>query len=125
MAAHFTDRELDIMRVLWTRGASTVSEVRDHLDEDLAYTTVLTVLRTLEAKGHIDHEEEGKAHRYRATVTQTVARRSALAKMVDRVFGGSAELLLTQLVEDRKLSPGEVKRLRALIDRQPQKGRKS
>jgi predicted transcriptional regulator len=123
VAAHFTDRELDIMKVLWAQGASTVTEVREHLDEDLAYTTVLTILRTLEAKGHVDHEEEGKAHRYRATVTQAAARGSALSKLVDRVFGGSAELLLTHLVKDRKLTAAEVRRLRAVIDRQASKGK--
>ncbi len=117
MAAYFTDRELDIMKVLWRHGAATAAEVRGHLDEDLAYTTVSTVLRTLEAKGHVDHEEEGKAHRYFATVTEKAARRNALSKLVDRVFGGSAELLLTHLVEDRKLSADEIKRLRALMQR--------
>ncbi len=124
MAAHFTDRELDIMQVLWEHGASTVSEVKDRLDPDLAYTTVLTILRTLESKGHVDHEEEGKAHRYRATVTESAARTSALAKLVDRVFGGSAELLMTQLVDDRRLSAAEVKRLTTLMQRRMAKGKK-
>lgn len=117
VAAYFTDRELDIMKVLWQRGPSTASEVRDQLDEDLAYTTVSTVLRTLEAKGHVDYHEVGKAHRYYATVTEQAARRNALSKLVDRVFGGSAELLLTHLVQDRKLSADEIKRLRALMQR--------
>lgn len=125
MSAHFTDRELDIMKVLWDRGASTVAEVLEQLNEGLAYTTVLTILRTLEAKGHVDHQEEGKAHRYRATVTEASARTSALSRLVDRVFGGSAELLLTQLVEDRTLSAAEVKRLRALLERQSTRGKKS
>jgi predicted transcriptional regulator len=116
VAAYFTDRELDIMKVLWRHGAATAAEVRDQLDEDLAYTTVSTVLRTLEAKGHVDHEE-GKPHRYFATVTEKAARRNALSKLVDRVFGGSAELVLTHLVEDRNLSTDEIKRLRALMQR--------
>src|SRR5262245_13633303 len=103
------------MKVLWRYGAATVSEVREHLDDDLAYTTVLTVLRTLEQKGHVGHREEGKAHRYFARVAEQTARRTALSRLVDRVFGGSAELLLTQLVADRNLSPAEVKRLRALL----------
>jgi BlaI family penicillinase repressor len=123
--ALFTDRELDIMKVLWARGASTVAQVRDALEEDLAYTTVLTMLRTLEAKGHVDHDEEGKAHRYRATVSEATARRSALSKVVDRVFGGSAELLLTHLVKDRKLSDDEVARLRALLSRRAGRGKRS
>ena len=112
----FTDRELDVMDVLWTHGPATVAEVRGHLGDPLAYTTVLTVLRTLEEKGHVGHREEGKAHRYFARVAQHTARRSALSRMVDRVFDGSAELLLTQLVADRGLSRDELKRLRTLMD---------
>lgn len=121
MAAHFTDRELDVMNVLWRCGPSTVSEVRAALGEPLAYTTVLTILRTLEAKGHVVHEEEGKAHRYAATVTQDAARRSALRRLVDRVFGGSAELLLTQLVSDRRMSAAEIVRLRRLLEQRTRK----
>ena len=64
MDINFTDRELDIMAVLWERGPSTVTEVREALSDDLAYTTVLTVLRVLEEKGRVGHEEEGRAHRY-------------------------------------------------------------
>ncbi len=121
----FTDRELDVMQVLWRLGPATVADVRRELDDDLAYTTVLTVLRTLEEKGHVDHREAGKAHRYFATVDELAARKSALSRLVDRVFGGSAELLLTQLVADRHLSPGEIERLRAALDRPAKRGRKS
>jgi BlaI family transcriptional regulator, penicillinase repressor len=116
--ARFTDRELDIMNVLWQHGPATVAEVRARLDDDLAYTTVQTMLRILEQKGHVSHTEEGKAHRFAARVAEKSARRTALARMVDRVFGGSAELLLTQLVADRDLTPEELERLRALMDRQ-------
>jgi predicted transcriptional regulator len=112
----FTDRELDIMNVLWQHGPATVAEVRARLDDDLAYTTVQTMLRILEQKGHVSHTEEGKAHRFAARVAEKSARRTALARMVDRVFGGSAELLLTQLVADRNLSEDELKRLRTLMD---------
>jgi len=121
----FTDRELDVMTVLWAHGPATVADVRERLDDDLAYTTVLTVLRTLEDKGHIGHREEGKAHRYFAKVEVHAARRSALSRVVDRVFGGSAEMLLTQLVSDRKLSAAEIKRLRSLLDEQVKRSRKS
>jgi predicted transcriptional regulator len=114
--AHFTDRELDVMSVLWEHGASTVSEVRAALPVRLAYTTVLTVLRTLEEKGFVGHREEGKAYRYSPRVTSKSARRTALARVLDKVFGGSAELLLTHLVTDTNLSAEEVKRLRGLID---------
>jgi predicted transcriptional regulator len=118
MATPFTDRELDVMQVLWRKGPSTVAEVRAALEDDLAYTTVLTVLRTLEDKDHVGHRGEGKAHRYFAKVAETEARQSALDRLLDRVFGGSAELLLTHLVNDRDLSAKELKRLRALVDDQ-------
>jgi predicted transcriptional regulator len=93
-----------------------VAEVRQELEEDFAYTTVLTVLRTLEAKGYVGHREEGKAHRYAPLVPRAAAGQSALHRITDKVFSGSAELLLTQLVSGRKLKPEELKRMRQLLD---------
>jgi predicted transcriptional regulator len=116
MAVAFTDRELDIMAVLWERGPSTVAEVRDALDDALAYTTVLTVLRTLEEKGYVGHEEVGRAYRYHALVARDIAGRSALRRMLGTLFGGSPELLLTQLVSERGLPPDSLRRMRALLD---------
>ncbi len=118
----FTDRELDIMDVLWEQGAATVSEVRDALEDDLAYTTVLTILRTLEEKGYVAHEEEGRAHRYRPLVEKKAAEKSAVSRLVKKLFNGSPELLLTQLVADRKLTAADLKRMRKLIDEQLKKG---
>jgi BlaI family transcriptional regulator, penicillinase repressor len=114
----FTERELDVMAVLWELGSGTVTEVRERLADPLAYTTVLSVLRTLEEKGFVGHEEEGKAHRYFPRVEQRAAGKSALARVVSKLFGGSPEQLVTQLVSDRTLSDDELKRLRALLDRQ-------
>ena len=116
MRISFTDRELDVMAVLWDRGSATVSEVRERLPDDLAYTTVLSVLRTLEEKGHVGHREEGKAHRYIPLVERRVAGRSALARLIDTVFNGSPELLLTQLVSDRDLSEDQIRKLRRLMN---------
>ena len=116
MRITFTDRELDVMAVLWSRGSATVAEVRERLPDDLAYTTVLSVLRTLEEKGHVGHRGEGKAHRYFPLVERRVAGRSALARLIDTVFNGSPELLLTQLVSDRDLSDEQIKKLRRLMD---------
>ena len=118
----FTDRELDIMDVLWEQGAATVSEVRDALHDDLAYTTVLTILRTLEEKGYVTHDEAGRAHRYRPLVEKQAAEKSAVSRLVKKLFNGSPELLLTQLVADRKLSAADLKRMRKLIDEQLKKG---
>src|SRR5213076_2808653 len=111
----FTDRELDVMSVLWNLGSLTVEGVRERLPDDLAYTTVLTVLRTLEQKGYVGHTGEGRAHRYRPLVKRAAAGRSALRRLVDKVFDGSPELLLTQLVSDKNLGDEERRRLRKLL----------
>ena len=115
MRINFTDRELDVMNVLWDAGSATVAEVRERLSDDLAYTTVLTVLRTLEQKGYVGHTGEGRAHRYRPLVKRAAAGRSAVRRLVEKVFDGSPELLLTQLVSDRNLSDEELRRLRKLL----------
>ncbi len=111
----FTARELDLMAVLWDMGSGTVTEVRDRLADDLAYTTVLTILRTLEEKGHVWHESEGRAHRFRPLVEREQAQESALDRITQKLFSGSTELLLTHLVSDRDLSDAEAERLRALL----------
>ena len=112
----FTDRELDVMGVLWERGPSTVTEVREAMVDDLAYTTVLTVLRVLEEKGHVGHEEEGRAHRYFPHVARDAAGQSALRRLTRKIFRGSPEMLLTQLVSDRELGEEDLRRMRALLD---------
>jgi BlaI family penicillinase repressor len=117
----FTERELDIMAVLWDVGPSTAAEVREALAAqgvDLAYNTVLTLLRILEDKGHIDHKEEGRAHRFRASVKKKEAGASALTRTLDRMFGGSAEALVAQLVQQRGLSKDDLKKLRRVVDEQ-------
>lgn len=112
----FTDRELDVMAVLWELGSATVPEVKGRLQDDLAYTTVQSVLRTLEAKGHATHDEEGRFHRYRPLVEREQAGRSGLRRLLDTVFGGSPELLVTQLVTEGALTEAQVERLRRLLD---------
>jgi len=104
------------MAVLWRQGSGTVAEVRDALDDSFAYTTVLTVLRTLEEKGFITHIAEGKAHRYLPAVTPDIAGQSALSRVLDKIFGGSAESLLMQFVSDKTLDDAELRRLRKLLD---------
>ena len=111
----FADRELDVMAVLWELGSGTVTEVRDRLPAELAYTTVLTILRNLEGKGFVRHEEEGKAHRYYPLVARQAAERSAVTRLVDRLFHGSPELLLTRLVDESQLSPDAMRRMRELL----------
>jgi BlaI family transcriptional regulator, penicillinase repressor len=113
----FTDRELDVMAVLWELDQATVAQVQARLPDELAYTTVLTVLRTLEEKGHVSHREgPGRAYLYHPLVEREEAGASALARLVDRVFRGSPELLLTQLVSERDLSDEALARMRRLLD---------
>lgn len=101
-------RELEAMAALWSLGSGTVGEVRDRLSDPLAYTTVLTILRNLESKGFVRREEEGRAHRYFPVVERQAAQRSALARLLQGLFGGSPQALIVQLVEDRELSAEEL-----------------
>jgi predicted transcriptional regulator len=116
------DREAELMEVLWDHGPSTVAEVKELVPDELAYTTVLTILRTLEAKGYVTHDPEGKAHRYSALIERDAAQRSALRAMAEKFFKGSTAVLLTHLVADEKLKPAEVRKLRTLL---AQRGRKA
>lgn len=104
------------MSVLWERGSATVAEVHERLTADLAYTTVLTVLRTLEGKGAVRHEEEGRAYRYHPIMERDVAGRRALGRIRDKIFGGSDAFLLTEFVGGRDLSADELRGLRKIID---------
>jgi predicted transcriptional regulator len=115
MKISLTDREADVMQVLWDQGPCLVAEVRERLSDDLAYTTVQTVLRVLEGKGYVGHQEEGRGHRYFATVKQKAARRNAIQHLTDKLFKGSAELLLSHMVSEQKLSPEQIDRMRRLL----------
>ncbi len=112
---YFPPRELAVMSSLWRRGSATVSEVRDDLDEPLAYTTVLSALQTLAEKGYVRHEPEGRAYRYFATIGAERAGTSALARIRDAIFQGSAERMFANLVTDRKLDRAALERMQALL----------
>src|SRR5215207_3312232 len=115
MAAEFGERELDVIGVLWDAGSATVAEVREKLPADLAYTTVLTILRNLEAKGFVRHEGEGKAHRYFPLIARKAAGRSAVARLIDKMFGGDPSMLVSHLVSDHPLSADELRKLHAAL----------
>ena len=112
---YFPPRELAVMSVLWRLGSASVSEVRDALDEELAYTSVLSALQTLEEKGFVRHEAEGRAYRYFPSVEAERAGGSALARVRDAIFAGSVERMFAQMVADKKLSRKELERMRELI----------
>ena len=115
MGADFGDRELDVMAVLWETGSATVAEVRDRLPAELAYTTVLTILRNLEAKGFVRHEGEGKAHRYYPQVARTTAGKSAISRLIEKMFGGDPAMLVSHLVSDHPLTRQELRTLHAAL----------
>jgi predicted transcriptional regulator len=112
----FTQRELDIMAVLWEHGPATVTEVRAHLGNAVSHNTVATMLTILENKGRVDHVEEGRAFRYRPLIGRDEAGRSAISRITDTVFGGSAEALLLHFMKDRRLTRAELARLRDVLD---------
>ena len=109
--ASLGERELDVMTWLWANESGTVTEVKDGLGVPLAYTTVLTILRNLESKGFLRREDEGRAHRYFPRVKQKSAQRRALRRLIDTLFLGSPEALLSHLVDDHDLSPAELRRI--------------
>lgn len=113
-----SDRHLEIMQVLWDKGSATAAEVRDALDDAMAYTTVLTMLRRLEEKGYVWRDQEGRAHRYFPAVEPGQARESALKRLTRGLFNGSPELLITQLVSQEKMSPEQLRRIRDIVDEQ-------
>ena len=119
MSVTLSNREAEIMAVLWEQGPSTVAEVKQKLSDELAYTTVLTILRNLEAKRYVAHEAAGRAHRYTPRIKQQAARKSAIRHLAGKLFQGSSDLLLTQLVCDRKLSEDQVRRIREILDEKP------
>lgn len=117
MKIDFTERELRMMDVLWEEGSATVREAKEILDdEDLMYTSILTVYQTLEEKGYVRHEKEGRAYRYYPEVVREEAERSALDYVMDRLFKGSPERLLLRLAERGSLSSEEVERLRGILE---------
>ena len=112
---YFTPRELDVMSILWRAGSGTVSEVKEALSEELAYTSVLSALQTLEEKGFVRHESEGRAYRYFPTVEPDRAGESALARIREAIFHGSAERMFAQFVASRDAAREELERMRRLL----------
>ena len=119
---HLTQRELDIMGVLWELSEATATEVRDRVDPDLAYTSISSMIRTLELKGFVSHRRgEGKTHVYFPVIDAETAGESALGRVLDKVYGGSPIKLLAHLMERQRLSDKELARMRDLLKRAPKK----
>ena len=102
--------------MLWKHGPGTVPEVRDCLPGELAYNTVLTVLRNLEAKGVVSHHEEGRRHRFFTLIAEDGVQRRLVTRLVDKLFRGSPFSLMAHLVERERLSADHVRALQQLLD---------
>jgi BlaI family transcriptional regulator, penicillinase repressor len=111
MQINLADREAELMDVLWDQGPSTVTDVQARLNDELAYTTVLSHLRALEAKGYVGHTEEGRAHRYHALIERADAQKGALDALLSKLFKGSSDALLLHMVSDDRLSAKQVQRI--------------
>jgi predicted transcriptional regulator len=113
-----TASELEILRVLWARGPSTVREVHDALSEkkDLGYTTVLKLLQIMTAKGTVRRDEGQRAHVYEACQPATETKRQLVGDVLQRVFEGSASELMIHALEGRRTSKKELEELRSLLD---------
>ena len=113
---HLTQRELDIMSVLWEMGEATATEVRDRVDPDLAYTSISSMIRMLELKGFVAHRRgEGKTHVYFPVIEPEKAGASALGRVLDKIYGGSPIKLLAHLMDQHKVSDKELARMRDLL----------
>ena len=109
--------ELQIMNVVWDRGKATVHDVKNALSRRKpAYSTILTMMRKLEAKGYLEHEVDGRTYVYRPSISQQAVRQGVLGDLVERLFEGSTSLLLTSLVEQNRISENELRQIRKLIE---------
>ena len=120
---HLTALELKIMQVLWECGPANVQTVQQHLDRPLAYTTVQTMLNILHRKGKVKRTLRERAYFYRPVVTQGQVVRQTVSDLVDRMFAGSAEDLVMNLLETRQITPEKLARLQRLVKEAEEDGR--
>jgi predicted transcriptional regulator len=113
-----TPGELEILRVLWERGPSTVREVHESLERGRAtgYTTVLKLLQIMAEKSLVTRDESARAHVYAARVREADTQRQLVGDLLDRAFGGSAMKLVMHALAARRASPAEIARLRRMLD---------
>jgi len=110
-----TDAELAILRVLWTRGPSTVRQIAEVMDRESGYTTVLKLLQIMTEKRLVVRDESARTHIYQAVYTQEQTERQLVTDLLDRVFDGSAAKLVLQALASNKASPEELDEIKKLI----------
>lgn len=120
-----TDAELDILRVLWTRGKSTVREVHDVIarTRSIGYTTVLKQMQVMHQKGLLARQERYKSHLYAPTQPRSAIQRLLAGVLLRQAFDGSARGLLQSALAGRRVDPQELDEIRALLDQVEKRGR--
>jgi BlaI family transcriptional regulator, penicillinase repressor len=113
-----TDAELEILQVLWERGACTVREVNDLLStkREIGYTTTLKFMQLMHEKGLLSREKDGKGHVYAAIVEREATQRALLDRFLESAFSGSAMQLVMQALGGHHTSPAEIDQIRAYLD---------
>lgn len=112
-----SEPQFEIMKVVWRLGEATVRDVYEdlRLQRPIAYTTIMTMMKNMEARGHLKKRSEGRAFVYTATVPESRMLRRIVGDFIDRVFNGSTEPLLAQLVEERRLSEQDLEKISRMI----------
>ncbi|MFH1741611.1 MAG: BlaI/MecI/CopY family transcriptional regulator [bacterium] len=116
-------RQKAVMEIVWELGEATVHDVRDRLNRDLAYTTVLSTMQQLEKSGWLRHRFEGRMNVYQPTRTREQVGSQSLLEFTTRVFGGDPLLLFQHLLENEKLTQGDLARLKKMIDQREKEQR--
>lgn len=111
--------EMQIMNVVWDKGQATVHDVKDVISRGRkpAYSTILTMMRKLEAKGYLSHDVDDRTYVYSATISRQAVRQGVIGDLLDRLFEGSPSLLLNSLVEQNRISEEELREIRKLISK--------
>ena len=121
-----SELQLAVMRVLWQRKKAAVTEVQEALksERDLALTTVATVLTRLEKAGLVAHRASGRHYLYRPLVSEEEVRRSMVSVLAERLFEGDVAALVSHLVNAREIKPGDLARVRQLIEAKEREGKR-
>lgn len=117
-STHPTELELEILKVIWRDGASTVRQVREALEpaRKLAHTSVITIMNIMTEKGYLSRETEANVHTYSPRVTEKAVRKNMLGDVVRRVFDGSPVAVMLNLLESSKLKDDELAELRGRLE---------
>ena len=118
MAIELTDLQISLMRVIWARGEASVADVHEaaYADRGLALTTVATILTRLEKAGLVSRRQSGRHYLYRALVSEEDVRRSMVSGLADRLFHGDVAALVSHLLDEADIAPGDLDRVRRLIE---------